>query len=98
MANQAPNRAELRRALEKKLLTVMMAENYDKFPAKLAQERGMTFTPLPPLVSDRSNPALNSKCLLMDHDPRDPSPEKGNLLIPDTEEGKWILIQSRYLE
>ena len=89
MAKQAPNRAELRRALEKKLLTVMMAENYDKFPAKLAQERGMTFTPLPPLTPDRSNPALNSKCLLMDHDPRDPSPEKGNLLIPDTEEGKF---------
>ena len=87
MAKTEPTRAELRRALEKKLLTFMMAENYDKFPSKLAQERGINFTPLPPLKADRSNPALNSCCMLMDHDPRDPSPEKGNLLIPDTEEG-----------
>lgn len=91
MANVVvPNRAELRRALEKKLLTFMMAENYEKFPSKLAQERGMSFTPLPPLNPDRRNPALNSTCLLMDHDPRDPCPEKGNLLIPDTEEGNFV--------
>ena len=91
MVNPTPTRAELRRALEKKLLTFMMAENYDKFPSKLAQERGINFTPLPPLVPNRRNPALNSACMLMDHDPRDPSPQKGNLLIPDTEEGKFLV-------
>ena len=63
----------------------MMADAYDKFPAKLIQERGITFMPLPPLLVDRSNPALNSVCLLLDHDGRDPSPQKGNLLIPDTD-------------
>ena len=87
MASATPTRADLRRGLEKKILTFMMADTYEKFPSKLIQERGITFTPLPPLLVDRSNPALNSACMVLDHEGRDPSPQKGNLLIPDTEEG-----------
>ena len=66
-----------------------MADTYDKFPHKLAQERGITLTPLPPLNVDRSNPANFTCCLLVEHDARDPSPQKGNLLIPDTEDGMY---------
>lgn len=87
MESNTPTRADLRRGLEKKLLTYMVADTYEKFPDKLAQERGMSFTPLPPLNVDRSNPALNSSCMVIDHEPHNPAPEKGNLMIPDSEEG-----------
>ena len=88
MSSSIPTRADLRRGLEKKLLTYMVADTYEKFPSKLAQERGMSFTPLPPMMADRSNPAHNSCCMLIEHESKNPAPEKGNLLIPDTEEGK----------
>lgn len=85
-----PSRADLRRALQKKVLTFMLADTYDKFPKKLAIERGMTFTPLVPKEVDRTNPAVHSNCLLADHDPKDPSPQKGNLLMPDTDCGEFL--------
>jgi len=84
-----PTRAELRRALQKKSLTVLLAEFFDKFPKNLAIERGITFTPLVPRVADRTNPAKNSACLLADHDATDPSPQKGNFLMPDKGIGKF---------
>ena len=88
MTSTNPSRADLRRALQKKLMTFMLADTFDKFPKKLAIERGLTFTPLVPKDVDRTNPASNTKCLLVDHDPKDPSPQKGNLLMPDTDCGK----------
>ena len=90
MASSNLSRADLRRALQKKLMTFMLADTFDKFPKKLALERGLTFTPLVPKDVDRTNPASNTKCLLVDHDPRDPSPQKGNLLMPDTDCGKFF--------
>ena len=90
MAGTNPTKADLRRALQKKTLTLMLADFYDKFPKNLAMERGMTFTPLVPREVDRSNPARNTNCMLMDHDAKDPSPEKGNLLMPDNGCGKFV--------
>ena len=86
-----PTRADLRRALQKKSLTFLLADFYDKFPKNLAIERGLTFTPLVPRIPDRTNPAKNSACLLADHDAKDPSPQKGNFLMPDKGLGKFIL-------
>ena len=87
MTSAMPSRSELRRGLEKKVLIFMLADVYEKFPQKLAQERGITLTPLPALNVDRSNPAVFTCCLLVEHEARDPSPQKGNLLVPDTENG-----------
>ena len=83
-----PSRAEMRRALEKKVLTFALADAYEKHPTRMALERGITFTPLPPRVSDRTNPASNTCCLVLDHDAKDPSPQKGNHLMPEAENGK----------
>ena len=85
--NNQPTRADMRQGLEKKVLTYFLADAYEKFPTKLALERGLVFTPLPSQNVDRINPASNSCCLLVDHDVKDPLPEKGNFFIPDSENG-----------
>ena len=83
-----PTRAEMRQGLEKKVLTLALADAYGRFPARLAVERGITFTPMPNWNVDRNNPACNSCLLSLDHDANDPSPQKGNLMLPDNDEGK----------
>ena len=41
-------RVDLRQAIEKEVLSYMVAVQYDKCRDKLANERATTFTPLPP--------------------------------------------------
>ena len=89
MEDNTPTRADLRRALQKKTLTLMLTDFFDKFPKNLAIERGINFTPLVPKDVDRTNPASNTNCLLVDHDATDPSPEKGNFLMPDNGCGEF---------
>ena len=91
MSSINPTRAEMREGLEKKVLTLALADLYGKFPAKLAMERGITFTPMPNWRQDRTSPASNSCLLSVDHDAYDPSPQKGNLMLSDNGEGTFFI-------
>ena len=86
-----PTRAEMRQGLEKKVLTLALADSYGKFPAKLAMERGITLTPMPNWKVDRTSPASTSCLLSIDHDTYDPSPQKGNLMLSGNDEGKSVI-------
>ena len=81
---KAQFQSDIREALEKKVLTFMAASSYEAVPAQMASERGLTFTPLPPMEFDEADPAANSCIMVIDHDASEPSPENGNYLISDS--------------
>ena len=86
---RAPNKeaqslADIREALEKKILTYTTASTYEALPKLLVSERGITFTQLPPREFEEENPVANCCTLLIDFDGENPSPEKGNYLVSDS--------------
>ena len=81
------SRVDLRQAIEKEVLSYMIAVQYDKCRDKLANERAMIFTPLPPAESGLIDPAANSCITLLDYDANDPLPQAGHYLISDVPTG-----------
>lgn len=76
--------ANIREALEKKILSFTAASTYEALPQLLVTERGITFTQLPPKEFDNDNPVENCCILVIDFDGNNPSPEKGNYLVSDS--------------
>ena len=76
--------ADIREALEKKILSYTAASTYEALPNLLVNERGITFTQLPPKDFDDDNPVAKCCTLVLDFDGENPSPEKGNYLVSDS--------------
>ena len=76
--------ADIREALEKKILSFTAASTYEALPNLLVTERGITFTQLPPKKFDDDDPVANCCTLVIDYDGENPSPEKGNYLMSDS--------------
>lgn len=76
--------ADIREALEKKILSFTVASTYEVLPTLLVTERGITFTQLPPRQFDKDDPVANCCTLVIDFDGENPSPEKGNYLMSDS--------------
>ena len=89
-------RVDLRQAIEKEVLSYMVAVQYDKCRDKLANERATNFTPLPPAEPGISNPAAKSCISLIDYNANDPVPQAGHFLISDSPSGKKIKFFSKY--
>ena len=87
---------DIREALEKKVLTYMAASNYEAIPKLLVAERGISFTQLPPKQFDEEDPAASSCILVIDHEPDNPSTEKGNYLISDSKKDYSQLFDLLY--
>ena len=87
---------DIREALEKKVLTYMAASNYEAIPKLLVAERGISFTQLPPKQFDEEDPAASSCILVIDHEPENPSMEKGNYLISDSKKDYSQLFDLLY--
>jgi len=87
-------RVDLRQAIEKEVLSYMVAVQYDKCRDKLANERATTFTPLPPAEPGIIDPAAKSCISLIDFNADDPVPQAGNFLISDSPTGnmKYRLV------
>ena len=81
-------RVDLRQAIEKEVLSYMVAVQYDKCRDKLANERATVFTPLPSAESGIIDPAANSCIALIDYNATDPVPQAGHYLISDVPTGK----------
>ena len=75
---------DIREALEKKVLTFMTASTYEAMPNLMVAERGISFTQLPPKVFEDNDPAAASTVLVIDYEPENPSPVKGNYLMSDS--------------
>ena len=80
-------RVDLRQAIEKEVLTYLTALQYDQQKDKLAEERKITFTPLPKLNAPKHDPAAKSCIALVDVDEEDPIPQSGHYFIPDSPAG-----------
>ena len=80
-------RVDLRQAIEKEVLSYMVAVQYDKCRDKLANERATTFTPLPPAELAMIDPASKSCISIIDYNSNDPVPQAGNFLISDVPTG-----------
>ena len=86
MTRQTPamnTRVDLREAIEKEVLSYLLALQYDKKKNKMAEERNTTFTPLPNENFNRTDPAASSMMALVDYDPSDPQSQTGHAIIPD---------------
>ena len=81
---EVKTQVDIREALEKKVLTFMTASTYEAMPKLMVDERGISFTQLPPKVFDENDPAASSTVLVIDYEPENPSPLKGNYLISDS--------------
>ena len=81
-------RVDLRQAIEKEVLSYMVAVQYDKCRDKLANERATFFTPLPSAESGMIDPASKSCISLIDYDASDPIPQAGHFLISDVNTGE----------
>ena len=81
-------RVDLRQAIEKEVLSYMVAVQYDKCRDKLANERATVFTPLPSAESGMIDPASKSCISLIDYDASDPIPQAGHFLISDVTTGE----------
>ena len=88
----AMTRVDLREAIEKELLSYLVALQYDKKRNKMAEERNTNFTPLPVENFNRADPAATSMMALVDYDPLDPQPQTGHALIPDVPTGRFLVI------
>ena len=76
--------ADIREALEKKVLTYTAASTYEALPKLLILERGISFTQLPPREFTDNDPAAGSCVLVIDYENDCPTPGKGNYLISDS--------------
>lgn len=81
---KALSHADIREALEKKILSFTAASTYEALPNLLITERGITFTQLPPRKFDDDDPVANCCTLVIDYDGENPSPQKGNYMISDS--------------
>lgn len=88
--------ADIREALEKKVLTYTAASIYEALPKLLIAERGISFTQLPPSEFDDVDPAANSSILVVDFENDNPAPEKGNYLISDSKKDYTQLFDLLY--
>ena len=88
--------ADIREALEKKVLSFTAASNYEALPKLLIIDRGMSFTQLPPKEFSDSDPAANSCILVLDYDEENPAPEKGNYLVSDSKRDYTQLFDFLY--
>ena len=88
--------ADIREALEKKVLTYTAASIYEALPKLLIAERGISFTQLPPKKFIYDDPAANSCILIIDYEPENPAPEKGNYLISDSKKDYTQLFDLLY--
>ena len=84
------SRVDLRQAIEKEVLTYLVALQFDQKKDKLVQERNTTFTPLPKENAPKSDPAAKSCISLIDYDDNDPMPQSGHYIIPDSNASKWF--------
>lgn len=78
------SQADIREALQKKILSFTAASTYEALPNLLVTERGLSFTQLPPKEFDDDNPVANCCTLVIDFDGENPSPEKGNYMVSDS--------------
>ena len=83
-------RVDLRLAVEKEVLSYLVALEYDSKPEKLAEDRNTNLTPLPVENSSRTDPAGKSMFSLVDYDEDDPQPHNGNPMMPENESGKIL--------
>ena len=83
-------RVDLRQAIEKEVLSYMVAVQYDKCRDKLANERATNFTPLPPAEPGMIDPAAKSCISLVDYNASDPVPQAGHYLISDSPTGMFF--------
>ena len=81
---EVKTQVDIREALEKKVLTFMTASTYEAMPNLMVAERGISFTQLPPKVFDDTDPAAASTIMVIDYEPDNPSPLKGNYLMSDS--------------
>ena len=88
--------ADIREALEKKVLTYTAASNYEALPKLLILERGISFTQLPPREFDDNDPAASSCVLIIDYENEAPAPGKGNYLISDSKKDYTQLFDLLY--
>lgn len=88
--------ADIREALEKKILSFTAASTYEALPNLLVTERGITFTQLPPKNFDDDDPVANCGTLVIDFDGKNPSPEKGNYLVSDSKRDYTQLFDLLY--
>ena len=88
--------ADIREALEKKVLTYTAASIYEALPKLLIAERGISFTQLPPSEFEQFDPAANSCILVVDFESDNPAPEKGNYLISDSKKDYTQLFDLLY--
>lgn len=82
--DKGKSQADIREALEKKVLSFTAASNYEALPKLLIIDRGMSFTQLPPRQFSDTDPAANSCILVVDYEEENPAPEKGNYLVADS--------------
>ena len=82
------NRLELNQVVEKGVLSYLLAQTYDKKPAKHALEQQLTFTPLVPRVWAPEDPAASSDILIVDFEEGEPLPQNGQYLVPGSKTGK----------
>ena len=85
-------RVDLRQAIEKEVLSYMVAVQYDKCRDKLANERATNFTPLPPAEPGIIDPAAKSCISLIDYNAEDPVPQAGHQLISDSPTGNITIL------
>ena len=78
------SRVDLRQAIEKEVLTYLVALQFDQKKEKLVQERNTTFTPLPKEKAPKNDPAARSCIGFVDYDDKDPMPQSGHYIIPDS--------------
>ena len=82
--NEVKTRMDIREALEKKVLTFMIASTYEAMPKQMALDRGISFTQLPSREWDENDPAANVSVLVLDYTPENPNPTKGNYNMADS--------------
>ena len=102
---KALSHADIREALEKKILSYTAASTYEALPHLLVTERGISFTQLPPLDFDDDNPVASCSTLVIEFEGENPSPEKGNYLVSDSKRDytqffdliydltKWLVVK-----
>ena len=96
LPDKGKTQADIREALEKKVLTYSAASLYEALPKILITERGISFTQLPSKEFNENDPAANSVILVIDYETENPAPEKGNYLISDSKKDYTQLFDLLY--